>query len=83
MSTALNFKNEEAPYSLPYHGETYFLYPFNKEGKTIISIIALTSLGNRLAPISGSVKNEEYREESMEAIFKQGLYVSDKPPRTP
>jgi len=83
-ATVFSFeKDEDNPLFFFYHGEPHYLYTANREGVTNIHVFAMTSLGNCLAPIAGSVRNEEYYLESIDTFTKISIHISDKPPRTP
>ena len=66
-----------------YSDERYFLYPAiqNPKSKIRLPVIALTNLGNSLAPISGYDKNEEYKLEMIKEFQRNKLFVYEKPPR--
>ena len=82
INTFISFDfKDELPPLLFYHGEPHYLYMANRELAPKFNILAMTSLGNCLAPIAGSVRNEKYYLESIDEFKKNGFYISDKPPR--
>ena len=85
MTTVMTIdsRKDDNPALIFYNGEPNYLYNADRECVNKLYVFAMTSLGNCLAPIAGSARNEEYYLESIDAITKAGLHISDKPPRTP
>ena len=80
-SMTVDYKKDNNPTLLFYHREPHYLYSINRERVTEFPVFPVTSLGNCLVPIAGSVRNEEYYLESIDTFTKAGLNISDKPPR--
>lgn len=76
------YSETPGPAKLSYFDEILFVYPKNEKIRMEFSIFVLTKLGNTLARISGAKKNDKYKSAVLDRLSKNGLFISELPPRS-